>query len=143
VTSRYVIQRLGIASAAKFGLALGLLGSLLPGCLLALLTRQAVVVARQALEAAAQGRISVLGQNLPLNLVELARLGPALESLRSLDALGWVLPAVLAVAWIVIGGLAIAATVLLLAIGFNAVAAMSGGLEVQMSEAVRRSRREG
>ena len=100
-------------------------------------------MARQGLEAATQGRISVLGQNVTLNLVELARLGPALESLRSLDALGWLLPAALAAAWIVIGGLAIAATVLLLAIGFNAVAAVSGGLEVQMSEAVRRSRREG
>ncbi len=134
MATRYVIQRIRLGSAGKFGLALGLLGSLLPGCLLAFLTRQMVTVSRQGLESATQGRFSVLGQNITLNLVELAHLGPTLETLRSLDALGWLLPVAVAAAWTVLGGLFIAATVLLLAMGFNVLAAASGGLEFQVSE---------
>jgi hypothetical protein len=134
MTKRYVIQRIGLGSAGKFGLVLGILGSLLPGCLLAFLTRQAVALLRQGLEAAAQSRFSVLGQNVPLNLVELGRLTPTLEALRGLDALGWLLPLAVAVGWTVLGGLLVAATVLLLAIGFNLLAALSGGLEFTVSE---------
>ncbi len=138
MATRYVIQRIRLGSAGKFGLALGLLGSLLPGCLLAFLTRQMVTMLRQVLEAATQAQFNFLGQNIPLNLVELTYLAPTLETLRSLDTLGWLLPAALAVGWTVIGGLTIAATVLLLAIGFNAVAAVSGGLEFQVSDAGHR-----
>jgi hypothetical protein len=138
MAKRYVIQRIGLGSAGKFGLALGLLGSLVPGCLLAFLTRLSVTLLRQGMEAAAQSRFSFLGQNVPLNLVELGRLTPMLEALRGLDALGWLLPVVVAVAWTVLGGVLIAVTVLLLAIGFNALAAVSGGLEFQVSESRRR-----
>ena len=138
MATRYVIQRIRLGSAGKFGLALGLLGSLLPGCLLAFLTRQMVTMLRQVLEAATQAQFNFLGQNIPLNLVELTYLAPTLETLRSLDTLGWLLPAAVAVGWTVIGGLTIAATVLLLAIGFNAVAAVSGGLEFQVSDAGHR-----
>jgi hypothetical protein len=134
VAKRYVIQKIGLRSAGKLGLALGMLGSLLPACLLALLTRLAVTGVRQAYEAAAQARFSVLGQNIPLNLVDLARQSQTLETLRSLDALGWFLSLLVAVGWTVAGGLAIAATVLLLTAGFNLLAAVSGGLEVQAFE---------
>jgi hypothetical protein len=137
MATRYVIQRIALGSAVKFGLALGLLGSLLPGCLLALLIRQIVSASRQGLESASQGRFSVLGQNIAVNLVDLAHLGPTLETLRGLDALGWLLPVALALGWTVIGGLAVAATVLLLAVGFNVLAAVSGGLEFQVSDAGR------
>jgi hypothetical protein len=132
--NRDVILRIGLGSVGKFGLALGILGSLLPGCLLAFLTRQMVTLLRQGLEAAAQSRFSVLGQNVPLNLVELGRLTPTLEALRGLDALGWLLPLAVAVGWTVLGGILFAGTVLLLAIGFNMLAAVSGGLEFQVSE---------
>lgn len=138
MATRYVIQRVALGSAAKFGLALGLLGSLLPGCLLAFLARQLVTVFHQVLESATQGRFSVLGQNVTLNLVDLAHLGPALETLRGLDALGWLLPAAVALGWTVIVGIVVAATVLLLAVGFNVLAAVSGGLEVQVAERNRR-----
>ena len=134
MATRYVIQRIRLGSAGKFGLTLGLLGSLLPGCLLAFLTRQMVTMLRQVLEAATQAQFNFLGQNIPLNLVELTYLAPTLEMLRRLDALGWLLPVALAVGCTVLGGLFIAATVLLLALGFNALAAVSGGLEFQVSE---------
>jgi hypothetical protein len=62
VAKRYVIQKIGLRSAGKLGLALGMLGSLLPACLLALLTRLAVTGVRQAYEAAAQARFSVLAR---------------------------------------------------------------------------------
>jgi cell division protein FtsX len=138
MTTRYVIQRVSLGSAGKFGLALGLLGSLLPGCLLAFLTRLTVATLRQALEAATQSRFSILGQSITLNLVDLAHLAPTLEALRGLDAMGWLLAVAVAVACTVLGGLFIAVTVLLLAMGFNVLATASGGLEFQVSETGRR-----
>ncbi len=134
MTTRYVIQRIALGPVAKFGLALGILGSVLPACATAYLSRQALTFLLRTLEAATQAKISLLGQNLSVNLVDLLHLMPALQTLRALDALGWLLPAGILVACTLIEGIFITATVLLVAAGFNLLAALTGGLEFQALE---------
>ncbi len=134
MATRYVIQRIALGPVLKFGLALGMLGSLLPACATAYLSRQAVTILREGMEAAAQARFSILGQNITLNLIDLLHLMPALQTVRSLDAMGWLLPVAVFVVFTLIEGLVIAATALLLAAGFNLLAALSGGLEFHATE---------
>ena len=83
---RYRVRSVGLASAAKFGVALGVLASLLPACLTGLLAVRGVSALRRLLEGATQARLTVLGQNMQLNLVEIARLGP---DARVTPAAGW------------------------------------------------------
>ncbi len=130
--ARYAIRRVGLSSALKFGLALGLLATCLPACLCALLAVQAVGLLRGLLEGLAQAKLSLLGQNIPLNLVELLRLNALLESLRSLDALGWLLALSLAMILSLGATLFAAFTVWLIGLGYNALAAVSGGIVVDV-----------
>lgn len=134
----YRVRSVGLASAAKFGLALGVLASLLPACLCGLVAARAVAAARQLLEGATQARLSILGQSVPVNLVEIARLGPALESLRALDALGISLALAAGLAALALASAITAVTVVLVAAAYNALAALTGGLRLELQQEPRR-----
>ena len=123
---------MGLASAAKFGVALGVLASLLPACLTGLVAIRGVTALRQLLEGATQARLTVLGQNMQLNLVEIARLGPTLESLRLLDGLGWALAATVGLGFLAAASVVTVFTVLLVTVGYNILAALSGGLALEL-----------
>lgn len=129
---RYRVRSVGLASAAKFGVALGLLASLLPACLTGLLAVRGVAALRQLLEGATQARLTVLGQNMQLNLVEIARLGPTLESLRLLDGLGLALAVTIGLVFLAAASVVTVFTVLLVSVGYNILAALSGGLALEL-----------
>lgn len=132
---RYVIRSFDLASVAKFGLALGLLVNLLPACLCGLTTVRAVATLHQFLEGAAQSRLTFFGQTLSLNLVEMAHLGPALETARALDGLGWSLAIAVGLTVALSGALIVAVTSVLAALGYNALASLTGGLEFALEAA--------
>ncbi len=132
--SRYRIRRISLSSTLKFGLALGLLATLLPACLCGFLTASLIGMLRGFVEGMAQAKFNILGQSIPLNLVELLRLGAFLESLRSLEALGWLLALALAIVMGLGAALFVALTALLIGAGYNLLAAVSGGLAVDMDE---------
>jgi hypothetical protein len=119
----------------RFGLVLGAVASAAPACLCALGASSLVTAARNLLEAASQARISAFGQTLSLNLVEIVRLQPLLEALRSLETLGLLL--ILGLAAGLVAGLAAASalTAVVVGVAYNLLAGVTGGLEYEAGPA--------
>ena len=129
--SRYRLRSLGLASLLRFGLVLGAVASAAPACLCAAGVSSLVTATRKLLESAAQARLSVLGQTLSLNLVEMTRLQPLLDLLRSLEAVGFGLIVLLAAGLILALASAAALTALLVGLTYNLMAGITGGLEYE------------
>ena len=129
--SRYRLRSLGLASLLRFGLVLGAVASAAPACLCAAGVSSLVTATRKLLESAAQARLSVLGQTLSLNLVEITRLQPLLDLLRSLEAVGFGLIVLLAAGLILALASAVALTALLVGLTYNLMASITGGLEYE------------
>ncbi len=130
---QYRIRSVGLASLARFGLVLGAVASAAPACLCALGASSAITGARKLLEAASQMRVPFLGQSLPVNLVEIARLQPLLNDLKSLEALGMTLVVILALGLLACLAAATTLTALLVGVAYNLLAWLTGGLEYQAS----------
>ncbi len=64
--SRYAVRRVSLGATLKFGLVLGTLLSLLPGCLCGLLSLWLLGGLRGFLEGWKQGGIVILGQKIPM-----------------------------------------------------------------------------
>jgi hypothetical protein len=127
------IRRFGLASATWFGLVLGMLGSVPSACLVALLASRIVSGLRQLMEAAAQGRLSFLGQSITVNVVDMLHMTPVLEALRALDAATATVALAIALALTLAGALFIAAMTFILAAVYNVLAALTGGMEIEVS----------
>jgi uncharacterized protein with ACT and thioredoxin-like domain len=94
---------------------------------------------RSLLEGWEQAQIHVLGQAIPVDVIALLNLEPLLQAARAVDSLSSTLFILVVALGTVLGGL------LFLLVGdvagwiYNLVARLSGGLEVELTEA-RRSR---
>ncbi len=132
---RYSIRRISIRSALKIGLLLGWLVALLPALGLAAIVVIAVRGIDEAFGQITTYSISVLGQPIA-NIDLLALLGLADEAARvgDLAALGWGLFGALALVFILIGGAMVAITAVLFALCYNLLAAIAGGLVVELRE---------
>ena len=133
--SRYAVRRVSLGSTLKFGLVLGTLLSLLPGCLCGLLSLWLIGGLRGFLEGWKQGGIVILGQKIPIDFIDLMRLGGVLNGLRALDDLGLLLAAIIALAVILAAVLIIAGVLLLVGVGYNLLAATTGGLVIELERA--------
>jgi hypothetical protein len=133
---RYTIRRISVRSALKIGLLLGWLLALLPALGLAAL---AVLGLRGASDAFAQVStydISVLGQQVAsIDLLGLLGLADEAARVDDLAALGWGLFGALALALTLAGGAMVAVTAVLFALFYNLLAAVAGGLAVELREA--------
>ena len=128
----YNIRRVGLISAAKFGLVLGFLAGLGPACVCGLLTASLVTGVHALLERMSQARLNILGQSIPVNLVEMLRLSTWLDAASNLDALGLVLAltVALSISLLTAAGLALAA--IFLSVAYNGLAAATGGLSIDL-----------
>ena len=138
-SGRYRIRRVGLGSLSKFGCLLGALVSFLPSLILGY---GGVVLAsglRSLLEGWERAQIHVLGQAIPIDVIALLNLESLLRTARTVDSLSSTLFILVVVLGTVLGGL------LFLLVGdvggwiYNLVARMTGGLEVELTEA-RQSR---
>jgi hypothetical protein len=138
---RYRVKRIGPGSLGKFGCVLGALVSFFPSLLLASVGMLLVGGVRSLLESWQQAEIHVLGQVIPVDAIALLNLESALRTARMLDGLSWLA----AVGTVAVGCLA-GGLLFLVAGGlggwlYNLVAAVSGGLEIELADKLS-SRRE-
>ena len=131
---RYRVRRVGKASAMQMGLALALLVSVLPACLCGAVAVQTVGLLRDTLVALSRMRVTVLGQSLTMDLVDLLHLAALQDTVGDLSAVGAVLAVAVAVLVLLAAALVGVLAALLLAVGYNVLAGLSGGLALELQE---------
>ena len=129
----FQVRRIGLISAAKFGCVSGLIGAVPLGIVVALVARVAVGWLRRLLEGWQNSSIDMglLGK-IPVDMVTLLNLSSTLSTLRKLDDLALILVAVVFVVVVLVAGVLAALTDGWQAVAYNRIAAVSGGLEVEL-----------
>jgi hypothetical protein len=127
------LRRIGLASAAKFGFVTGAVTATPVGIALAYVIRAIIGWLRRTLEGwqSISIDIGVLGK-VPVNLIQLLKLGDALATVRKLDELPLIVVAAVFVSVVLIAGLVSAGLTGWQAVAYNSMAALSGGLEVKL-----------
>lgn len=127
------IRRVGLISSAKFGFVTGAVTAMPVGIVAALVARVVIGWLRHLLEGWQRATIDggLLGQ-LPVDVIRLLGLGQALGTVRRLDELPVVIVAAVFVCVVVLAGVLGAATASWWAVAYNAIAALSGGLTVEL-----------
>jgi hypothetical protein len=132
---RYTIRRISLLSALKMSLLLGWLVALLPALGLAALIMLGVQRAAAATEQVQTYEIELLGQPIAsIDLLALLGLDDESSRLGDLAAQGWGLAASLALPFTLVGWALVVATALLFCLGYNLLAAVAGGLTVELRE---------
>jgi hypothetical protein len=139
----YRLQRVSLGSALRLGLLLGWLAALLPALVLAWLMVQLVGGVNMLLGQMTPYELSLLGQRVtsldPLSFLGLADFALQISALADLGGMLFVL---LSLALTLLGGLGVALTSVLVALVYNLVAAMGGGLKLEL-RAEQRALRQG
>lgn len=133
---RYRIRRIAPGSALRVGCALGWLVALLPALCAAGLVVQVLRQIDQAFGRIAPIDISVLGQRLAhIDLLEILGLSTTAQTVGGLTGRLPLTFVQIALALTIVGAVVLAVVVLLFSAGYNLLASMSGGLEVELREA--------
>ncbi len=134
---KFVVQRIGTLSSLKFGCALGALANFAPGVLIAVLAKLGVAGLRALLEGWQNVEMAnVLGQSVRVNVITALKLDGALKWLRDWDGAWGVWVIGLIGAWMLFGGLIVAAITALLTGTYNLAARFAGGIEIELRERV-------
>ncbi|MFQ5611486.1 MAG: DUF3566 domain-containing protein [Anaerolineae bacterium] len=133
MTVRYRVRRISALSLTRFGCLLGAAVLLLPAALCSAGLVWLVGRARLWLDGLQEGTVELLGTQVDLNLVEVLGLGPLVSSLAAMEEQGPALVLALALLGAIFGGLLLALSALLVAWGYNLLAWLSGGLEVDLA----------
>jgi hypothetical protein len=130
---RYTVRRISPLSALKIGLLLGWLVALLPALALAWLAMTGVQSVAAAIGNVQTYDITVLGQTIAsLDLVALLGLSATAGRVGDLAAMGWGLFGSLAFGLTLIGGAMVAVTTVAFALCYNLLAALVGGLTLEL-----------
>jgi len=127
------IRRIGLISSAKFGFVTGAVMAMPVGIVTALVARVVIGWLRHLLEGWQRATIDggLLGQ-VPVDVIRLLGLSQALGTVRQLDELPLIIVAAVFVCVVVLAGVLGAATASWWAMAYNAIAALSGGLTVEL-----------
>jgi hypothetical protein len=131
---KYRLQGISTLSIARFGCLLGWIVTIIPSLTCGLALWGILAAIRNWLEGLENLNLDVLGFEYSVDLIELLQLGELLTTLQSLA--GRSLPLLFALVIVVgiLGGALVALTLILLGWGYNLVAWLTGGLEVQLQE---------
>ncbi len=130
---RLRISRLPYWAMAKFGLILGGLGCLVPAVLLAMAGFAIVHSLRAWLEGMQKININLLGRDITtIDLIAALRVQGLLATLQAIDNAGAFTAFGLIVLMVLAGGVIIGLLCLLIALGYNVLALLSGGLPVEV-----------
>jgi hypothetical protein len=131
---RYVIRRIGVGSALRVSLLLGWLVALCPAACVAALAVQALRSLGRALAQVETLDITVLGQKIAtIDPLALLQLRGAAETVGQLSARLPLTFGVLTILLTLVGAAVFVAVGLLFALGFNALAWATGGLQVELT----------
>jgi hypothetical protein len=134
MTARYQVRSLGLGSILKFGCLLGSLFSVVPAALCSFGTLSLAAALRRLLESWEEGGISILGQRIPIDLLDLLRLEPALRVLQRIDDLSVPTLVMLIGVGSLLGGTLVALVFWILGLAYNVLAALTGGLSLELHE---------
>ena len=132
---RYKVRKINLFPLAKFGCLLGGLALFLPGLLCSMASVQVVDALRALLENWQKAGLDLGLIPVELDFVRLLGLKTALATLTTLDNNSFLLVLLVVLLYLIAGGLLVGITVLLLGWVYNLVAALTGGLEVELHEA--------
>jgi hypothetical protein len=124
-----------ILPLAKFGCILGGLAMLVPGLICAL-GQHTSHCAADILEQSQAAQVDLLGMGVPVELdfIELLNLVDIQTLLTSLDDQRWLVALLIILINLVGGGLVVALTIMVVGWSYNLLAALTGGLEVELRE---------
>jgi hypothetical protein len=130
---RYTIRRIAPGTALRVGCALGWLVALCPALGLAWLAAQLIQRLSQALAQIEPLEIALLGQPIArIDLLEILRLSTVAQVLDRLAANLPMTFLMIAFVLMLLGAAALAVAVLLFSVGYNLLARLGGGLEVEL-----------
>ncbi|MBN1219526.1 MAG: hypothetical protein JXM69_11395 [Anaerolineae bacterium] len=133
---RYKVRKINLMPLAKFGCLLGGLAMVAPGLICAVASVQIVLVLRTFLEKWQTTVLELLGGIAPVELdfIKLLGLEAILAFLTRLDDQRFGLVLLIILIGVIGGGLLVGTTILLLGWGYNVLAILTGGLEVELQE---------
>ena len=128
------IRRVDLASLGKFGCLLGMLAAFLPSLLCGLLGLGLVQMVHRWLESWQEMTISVLGAEIArFDLVHILGLDKLLESSQVLATASVPVLVLAVMGMALVSGTLLAGTIALVGLGYNLLAAATGGLVVEMT----------
>lgn len=131
----FTIRRFELSSLARWGCVSGVLTALIPGLCSGWIVFTLLRAARTTIESWRNASIDLpLVGGVPINFVDLLKLQPLLDNLRSLDALGFFGILLFTLAFGLLGGLFVALNLFILGLIYNAVSRVAGGIGVDVSE---------
>lgn len=133
---RYSVRKISTGSLAKFGCVLGGVAMFIPGLLLAIMTWQLLVILRTLLDAWQAVQVDLLGIGAPVefDFVDLLSLDNLLALLIQLNEQRLAVALLIFLAVVLGGGLLAGLIILLVGWVYNILAALTGGLEVELRE---------
>ena len=128
------IRRVDLASLGKFGCLLGMVAAFLPSLLCGLLGLGLVQMVDRWLESWQEMTISVLGAEIArFDLVHILGLGKLSESAQVLASASAPVLVLAVLGMALVSGTLLAVTIALVGLGYNLLAAATGGLVVEMT----------
>jgi hypothetical protein len=130
----YTVGKINPLPLAKFGCVLGAIAMLLPGIICALASIEIIATLRTFFEQAQTSGLDVLGAGVPIKFDVIKLLG--LETTQALivwlDDQYLVLSLLIVLVSVIGGGVLVALSILILGWVYNLLAALTGGLEVEL-----------
>ena len=131
---RYTVTKINLLPLAKFGCVLGGLAMLLPGLLCGLGGVQLISLGRSFLDEWQSSPVELLGLPVEFDFIELLGLEATQTLLTRLDDQRLVVTMMIVLGCVLAGGLLIALTIMLVGWAYNLLAALTGGLEVELRQ---------
>jgi hypothetical protein len=131
---KYRIRRISTFSIARFGCLLGWIITVIPGLACGFFGLQVAAAVNDWLQSWEQFSINALGFQYTLDLIELLKLQDVVAALQTARDLTAPLLISLLIVVAVGGGLVIAFFLILLGWGYNLLARLTGGIEVELAE---------
>jgi hypothetical protein len=132
---RYTIRRIAPGSALRVGCTVGWLVALCPALCLAVAVVQVLQRVNQAFTRIEPLDITVLGQPVArIDFLEILRLSDAAQAVGRLVATVPATLIILTLLLTLLGAVVLAATLLLFSAGYNLLARIGGGLEVELQK---------
>jgi hypothetical protein len=131
---KYRIRHISTFSIARFGCLLGWIITVIPGLACGFLGLQVAAAVSDWLQSWEQFSINALGFQYTLDLIELLKLRDVVAALQTARDLTTPLLISLLIVVAVGGGLVIAFLLILLGWGYNLLAYLTGGIEVELAE---------